>query len=105
MLFRSNSISNWQDRIKSVGVTERNYLPLWMRSIQPGTRQQPGYTMAVPLCYCKIGMADDIILNIKHSDFDFKLLDYSVDRYIMDSSDGFVVDKYIIFKNDRITIG
>ena len=100
-----NSISNWQDRIKSVGVTERNYLPLWMRSIQPGTRQQPGYTMAVPLCYCKIGMADDIILNIKHSDFDFKLLDYSVDRYIMDSSDGFVVDKYIIFKNDRITIG
>jgi hypothetical protein len=99
-----NSVSNWQDRLKAVGNTERNYLPLWMRTIQPGTKAELGFTLAVPLCYCKIGMADDIILNIKHSSFDFKVLDYTTDRYIIDSVEGDINDRYLIFRNDRITI-
>jgi hypothetical protein len=99
-----NSISNWRDRLKMVGETERNYLPLWMRSIQPGTKTELGFTLAVPLCYCKVGMADDIILNIKYSGFDFKMLDYTTDRFIIDAVDGDTSDKYLVFKNDRITI-
>ena len=102
--FYPNSISNWRDRIAQVGTKERNYLPLWMRSIQPGTRQELGFTLAVPLCYCKAGTADDIILNIKHSGFDFKLLDYTADRYIIDSVAGQTTDKYLVFRNDRITV-
>jgi hypothetical protein len=100
----ANSISNWRDRLKVVGETERNYLPLWMRSIQPGQRQELGFTLAVPLCYCKVGMADDIILNIQYSGFDFKNLDYTADRYIIDSVDGETGDKYLVFRNDRITV-
>lgn len=116
-VYYPNSVSNWQDRFKNWRsidpndpskkisyATERNYLPLWMRSIQPGTKTEPGFTLAVPLCYCKVGMADDIILNIKYSDFDFKMLDYTVDRYIIDSVDGSQNDKYLVFRNDRITI-
>lgn len=110
-----NSISNWQDRIKnwkedpnnpnSAGLaTERNYLPLWMRSIQPGEKQEIGFQLAVPLCYCKAGTADDIILNIKYSNFDFKALDYTADRYIIDSVNGYTGDKYLVFRNDRITV-
>jgi hypothetical protein len=99
-----NSISNWQDRLSKIGDTERNYLPLWMRTIQPGTRSEIGFVLAVPLCYCKIGMAADIILNIKHSGFDFKLLDYTVDRFIIDSIDGRQNETYLIFRNDRITV-
>lgn len=99
-----NSISNWQDRLKEVGQTERNYLPLWMRSIQPGFKSELGFTLAVPLCYCKVGMADDIILNIKHSEFDFKMLDYTSDRYIIDAVEGYSSDKYLVFRNDRNTI-
>ena len=102
--FYPNSISNWRDRIAQVGTRERNYLPLWMRSIQPGTRQELGFTLAVPLCYCKAGTADDVILNIKHSGFDFKLLDYTADRYIIDSVAGQTTDKYLVFRNDRITV-
>jgi hypothetical protein len=83
---------------------ERNYLPLWMRSIQPGETQEINYVAAVPLCYCKPGGADDIILNIKNSGFDFKLLDYTVDRYIIDSVTGEYTDKYLVFRNDRTTI-
>jgi len=102
--FYPNSISNWRDRIAQVGSKERNYLPLWMRSIQPGTRQELGFKLAIPLCYCKAGTADDIILNIKYSGFDFKLLDYTADRYIIDSVEGQTTDKYLVFRNDRITV-
>lgn len=104
----------WRDRIKnwrsdsndaSTGLEhERNYLPLWMRSIQPNTRTELDFVLAVPLCYCKIGTASDIILNIKYSNFDFKLLDYTADRYIIDSTEGLTQDKYLVFKNDRITV-
>lgn len=99
-----NSITNWQRNIEGIGLAERNYLPVWMRSIQPGQKQQLGFKLAVPLCYCKPGTADAIILNIKHSGFDFKTLDYTVDRYIIDSVDGYSTDKYLVFKNDRITV-
>lgn len=103
-----NSISNWRDRLSAVGETERNYLPLWMRSIQPGTKQELGFTLAVPLCFCKVGAADDIILNIKNylntTDFKFSLLDFTADRYIIDSVTGTSSDKYLVFRNDRITV-
>jgi hypothetical protein len=103
-----NGISNWRSRIKQIGDSERNYLPLWMRSIQPGQRQELGFRLAVPLCYCKIGTSADIALNIKNyiqtTDFNFDQIDYFIDRYIIDSVEGNTSDKYLIFKNDRITV-
>ncbi len=109
-----NSISIWRERLqKWTGnnesfAVERNYLPLWMRSIQPGTKQEIDFKLAVPLCYCKVGAADDILLNIKNyiktSGFSFNQLDYTADRYIIDSVEGLTADKYLVFRNDRITI-
>jgi hypothetical protein len=110
-----SSISNWQDRIKNwqddsgVGLsTERNYLPLWMRSIQPSTRRELGFILAVPICFCLPGKADDILINIKNyiktTGFSFNKLDYTVDRYIIDSVTNDDGDKYLVFKNDRNTI-
>ncbi len=109
-----NSISIWRDRLKSWNengesfAVERNYLPLWMRSIQPGSKQEIDFKLAVPLCYCKVGTADDILLNIKNyintSGFSFNQLDYTADRYIIDSVEGLTADKYLVFRNDRITI-
>ncbi len=99
-----SSIGIWRDRISNVGLTERNYLPLWMRSVQDDAKQELGFVLAVPICYCKPGTSADILLNIKFSDFDFKNLDYTVDRYIIDSVTGYGSDKYLVFKNDRVTI-
>jgi hypothetical protein len=95
----TNSVTNWRNNLANTGDTERNYLPLWMRSIQPGSKQQLGFKLAVPLCYCKPGTADDIMINIKYSGFDFKSLDYTADRYIIDSVTGYSSDKYLVFKN------
>lgn len=109
-----NSVSIWRERFSSWTAgndsfsVERNYLPLWMRSIQPGSKQEIDFKLAVTLCYCKVGLADDIILNIKNyiktSGFSFNQLDYTVDRYIIDSVEGSTADKYLVFRNDRITI-
>jgi hypothetical protein len=101
-----SSISLWRKNIKNMAntISERNYLPLWMRSIQPGNTSEINYVAAVPLCYCKPGGADQILLNIKNNGFDFKQLDYTIDRYIIDSVNGEYTDKYLVFRNDRTTI-
>lgn len=105
-----NSISNWRARLSQGRTVERNYLPLWMRSIQPSTKEQLGYTLAIPLCFCKIGAAADIMINIKASGFEFNLLDYTIDRIVIDSirdqESGAVIlgDKYLVFNNNRTTI-
>ena len=100
-----NSITNWRNAIASVGNSERNYMPLWMRSIQPGTLTELNFILAMPICYCKPGTADDIILNIKHSTFDFKKLDFTVDRYIINAVSNSMGDKYLAFSKDRTVIG
>ena len=99
-----NSITNWRNRLSEVGETMYDYLPVWMQTIQPGSRKPLGFTLAIPLCFCKLGTADDIILNIEHSNFDFKMLDYTIDRFTIDQLAGNSGDKYLIFKNDRITL-
>jgi hypothetical protein len=100
-----SSITNWQNRLKNVGASERNYLPLWMRSIQAGQKEQLGYILAVPLCFCKVGTSETILLNIKYySDFDFKTLDFTIDRFTLTSLAGYISDKYLVFRNDRITV-
>jgi len=99
-----NSITNWQTRLSGVGLSERNYLPLWMRSIPSGSKAQLGYVLALPLCFCKPGTADDIITNIKFNGFDFKVIDYTIDRFIINAVTGNINDKYLVFRNDRITV-
>ena len=102
-----NSVSNWQYRLKNMpnASTERNYLFSWMRTVQPGSKQELGYVKAVILCYCKPGEGDYILLNIKNSGFNFKDLDYTVDRYYIDYVlNQNTLGKYIAFKDDKVTI-
>lgn len=99
-----SSVAIWRKRIRELGLRERNYLPLWMRSIQEGSVEELDYIKAIPLCFCNPGYGDDILLNVQNRNFDFKQLDYVIDRYIIDSVTGYTADKYIMFKNDRNTI-
>jgi hypothetical protein len=105
-----NSITNWQQRLRGVGLNERNYLPLWMRSIPVGEKEELGYVLCVPLCFCKVGTSATIVTNIKKlSGFDFKSIDFTIDRFtitaVLNSSNEVVQsDKYLVFRNDRITV-
>jgi hypothetical protein len=118
-----NTYLNWRDRLKnwthSEPLTpdvildqfsfEHNYLPLWMRSFQDDTRQELGFILALPLCYCLPSYGKEIVLNIKNSNFDFKQLDFTVDRFIIDSviprqGEKNYGDKYLVFKNNEVTL-
>lgn len=96
-----NSIENMRDRIATIGDRNRDLLPLWMRSIQDNGSFEPGYTLVLPLCYTLPGQSAEIISNIKASGFDFKLINFESDRYIIDILDGEIEDKYLAFPHRR----
>jgi hypothetical protein len=101
-LYDKNNVTQWRSQISKLGKLKWDYMPLWMRSVQPDSRTQLGFTLAVPLCFCKVGTADNILLNIKYSNFDFKLIDYTVDRVIINKIIGDNTDKYIAFNNRNL---
>lgn len=90
---------NMQDSIKALGATEYDFLPLWMRTPQEAGQQEPGFQLAIPLCYCKPGKSAEVMTYIKNSKYDFKQLDITIDRYIVDSTTGNSNDQYILFGN------
>ena len=92
-----NSIRSMRERVRGVGDSDREFLPLWMRSIQDTASFEPGYVKALPLCYSKPGTAVNIMARIKAANFDFKLIDFVADRYIIDILDGEIEDKYLAF--------
>ena len=94
-----SNITNMRDRIQDIGVTDGNFLPLWMRTPQENNIEALGYIPAVVLTYCKPGTANEILLNIKNSDFDFSKINFTIDRYIIDSTKGNSNEQYILFAN------
>jgi hypothetical protein len=92
-----NSIKNMRSRIKAVGERDREFLPLWMRSVQDNNTSETGYVKALPLCYALPGNAESIISRIKASTFDFKNIDFEVDRYLIDVLNGEIENKYLAF--------
>ena len=81
-----NNITNMRNQLSSVGKTEGNFLPLWMATAQTNTVQELGFVTAIPLCYCKAGTSAKVLLNITTSGFNFKVLDFEIDRYIIDTT-------------------
>ena len=100
-----NSVTNIRNKIKEVGDSERNYTPLWMITPQTFSGVAQSFTKAIPICYCIPGGADKIILNIKHSEFDFKKINYTIDRVIIDSVTGYMGDKYLMFPAREVING
>jgi hypothetical protein len=92
-----NSFKNMRSRIKAIGERDREFLPLWMRSIQDNTISETGYVKALPLCYALPGNAESIISRIKATAFDFKNIDFEVDRYLIDVLNGEIENKYLAF--------
>lgn len=92
-----NSIKNMRNQIRQVGDRDREFLPLWMRSIQSNSFVEPGYVNSIVLCYCKPGYALSTIARIRASGFDFKNLDFLADRYLIDVLDGEIENKYLAF--------
>jgi hypothetical protein len=92
-----NSFKNMRSRVKSLGERDREFLPLWMRSIQPNNFVETGFVKALVLCYATPGTSEGIISRINSSNYDFKNIDFTVDRYIIDILNDEIEDKYLAF--------
>lgn len=92
-----NSVKNMRKRIGDIGERDREFLPDWMRSIQDTSSFETGYVKALTLCYTKPGKSAEIIAKIKASGFDFKSINFTADRYLIDIIDGQIEDKYLAF--------
>ena len=92
-----NSFKNMRRRMAETGLDDREFLPLWMRSIQDTSSYETGYVKALPLCYCNPGAAVNVLARIRASGFDFKTIDFVADRYVIDIIDGEIEDKYLAF--------
>ena len=99
-----NSMKNMRGRIKDIGQRDREFLPLWMRSIQSQATYELGFTKSLVLCYAKPGRADSIMARIKASNFDFKTLDFVADRYVIDIIEGEIQDTYLAFPQREVSL-
>lgn len=99
-----STISHVRDELRSLGRTENNFLPLWMRTAQQGGVQELGYTLAIPLCYCKPGGAEIIKAAIEFNEFDFTQFDIDIDRFVIDTTEGNSNEQYILFANRQFNL-
>jgi hypothetical protein len=99
-----SNMTNMRDAIKSIGETERNFLPLWMRSSQEDSITELGFVNAIPLCYCKPGTAKIIANTIDYYNINFNQYEIDIDRYVVDSVEGNSQEQYILFANYEFNI-
>lgn len=80
-----NSFPNMVQRIADgVGYADRSILPEWMTSRQPNGTVL-GFTRAMVLCYANPGASAEIAYRVKQVEDQFKLIDFTIDRYEWDS--------------------
>jgi len=94
-----SNMTHMRAAIKSIGETEKNFLPLWMRSSQEDTITELGFVNAIPLCYCKPGTAKIIANTIDFLNIDFRQYELDIDRYLIDNAEGNSQEQYILFAN------
>lgn len=105
-----NSVTNMQERLKEIfprgdstiiNINEE-FLPLWMSSTQEQTGTALGYTKAVPIAYVKPNFGASVLENIQESGFDFKNIEFEIDRLKIDNVEGQFGDKYIAFPQRKV---
>jgi hypothetical protein len=103
------SIENMRKQLESIQlqngerikVNEYNE-PKFMRSPQEGDYKPPYYIRAIPVCYALPGQGDKIISRIKLSGFDFKKLNFEVDRLIVQETADSSTAKYLLLERQSL---
>jgi hypothetical protein len=95
------SFNNAIPSSRYIGVND-DYLPKFMQTAQAGSIDIAGFMKVIPLCYTLPGNGAKIISRIKLSGFDFKTVDFEVDRLIVENSLDSSSAKYLIFERQSI---
>jgi hypothetical protein len=78
------------------------YRPLWMNTSQDNSGVPIGFTQAIPICYCKPNFGKIVLSKIIKNGFDFRALNFEIDRIIIEQVQGDTGAKYIKFANKDI---
>ena len=97
-----NAMENMRNRLKSAigeAILERTVLPEWMQSKQEDNSIL-GWTLAVPIVYCKPGTSKKIKYLLEQRTIDLKGISFEVDRYILDNN----LSKYYNKETGKYTV-
>jgi len=94
-----SNIYHVREEIRKIGITEINFLPLWMRTAQTNSIKNLGYVTAIPLCYCLPGKSKEIYTALQKANINFVDYNFEIDRFIIDTIKGDSEDRYIAFHN------
>jgi hypothetical protein len=98
-----NSAVNMRTALQSIQIkgetvkTDEFLLPRFMRTIQSDTGSPLGFVLVVPLCYALPGKGDTIVKRIAASNFDFRHIDFEIDRLIVRDNLTNTGAKYLLF--------
>jgi hypothetical protein len=105
-----SNIKNQRTRLQQLTLEDNSVIetneynePVYMRTAQSGDYLPPYYMSVIPICYALPGQGSRIASRIQLSGFDFKLLDFEVDRLIVQKSKDSSSAKYLIFSNQSIS--
>ena len=97
-----NSVINMKNALEGVKIegvqvkTDEYLLPRFMRTIQPDGSPL-GFILAAPLCYALPGKGDTIVKRVKLTDFDFRKVDFEIDKLIVENNLSDEGAKYLRF--------
>lgn len=109
-IYYPSSVDNMRRQLRLIPLEDNTYIktrvdnqPKFMSTPQDGDYKPVGYMRVIPLCYALPGSGDRIISRIKLSNFDFGLLDFEVDRIIVENSADSDSAKYLILDRQSLS--
>jgi len=108
-IYYPGSIDNMRTQFRTIPLEDNTYinvndnlLPKFMNTAQDEFNFT-GYIPVIPICYALPGQADRIISRIKLSQFNFKQLDFEMDRIIVENSLDNTTAKYLLLERQSLS--
>jgi len=103
-----NSVNNLRSMLETIKIQGTNikidefHMPKFMRTVQNITGTPLGFVLAAPLCYTTPNNGITVSKRIAASGFDFKLLDFEIDRLIVEDNLSLSGNKYLVFPKQNL---
>jgi hypothetical protein len=105
-----NVVENWRMSLETTPIdgkplqVDELLRPKFMNSIQKATGAPLGFIKAVPICYARPGKGASVVRKIQLTGFDFKLLDFEVDRIVVEQTLDSDTAKYLKFPRTGLVV-
>ena len=96
------SIDNMRKRLSSINI-KNDLLPRFMQTYQKGELYPPNYLPVLIICYALPGQGRIIVNRIKQSGFDFKRIDFEIDRIYVQNTLDYPSTKYLLLPKNNIS--